>query len=74
MPQTDGSLLVLQSSGQKATVAGNDVDNITTSKVSAMPEGLLNTLTVDDIVNLFAYLNKPPDTAVTSRRAESGMQ
>src|SRR5262249_30716400 len=41
MPQPDGSLLVLQSSGQKATIAGNDVENIKTSKVSAMPEGLL---------------------------------
>ena len=32
--------------------------------------GLLNPLTLEDIANLFAYLNYPPGTSVTSRRAE----
>ena len=36
----------------------------------AMPEGLLNPLTLEDIANLFAYLSYPPGTSVTSRRAE----
>jgi putative heme-binding domain-containing protein len=70
-PQPDGSLVVLQSNTQKAIVASSDIDKIVTSKVSAMPEGLLNTLTLDEIVNLFAYLNKLPETSVTSRRADA---
>jgi putative heme-binding domain-containing protein len=69
-PQADGSLVVLQSSAEKVTIAGKDVDNIVTSKVSTMPEGLLNTLTLDEIVNLFAYLNQPPQTSMTSRRPD----
>jgi putative heme-binding domain-containing protein len=69
-PQADGSLVVLQSNTEKVTIAAADVETMVTSKVSAMPEGLLNPLTLEDIANLFAYLNYPPGTSVTSRRAE----
>jgi hypothetical protein len=46
------------------------VDQILPSKISAMPEGLLNTLTLEDIANLFAYLNQGPPTNVVSRPEE----
>ena len=69
-PQPDGSLVVLQSNTEKVTIAASDVETMVTSKVSAMPEGLLNPLTLEDIANLFAYLSYPPGTSVTSRRSD----
>ncbi len=44
--QADGSLIVLQSNGQKAPIQAADIEKIIPSKVSAMPEGLLNSLTL----------------------------
>jgi putative heme-binding domain-containing protein len=67
--QADGSLVVLQSNGQKATIAAGDIDQVLPCKISVMPEGLLNTLTLDDIANLFTYLNQPPGGNITSRPA-----
>jgi hypothetical protein len=34
-----------------------------------MPDGLLNTLTLEEIADLFAYLNEPQRSAITSRRS-----
>ena len=34
-----------------------------------MPEGLLNTLSLEDIADLFAYLNSPPRQDVVKRPA-----
>ena len=39
------------------------------NKVSAMPDGLLNALTLDEIADLFAYLAHPPRAEVTRRPA-----
>ena len=66
-PQPDGSMVVLQSNGQKATIAKSEVEQMLPSKISAMPEGLLNSLTVEEIADLFAYLNQPPGASLTSR-------
>ena len=38
----------------------NDIDEIRESPKSAMPEGLLNTLTLQEIANLFTYMEQPP--------------
>ena len=67
-PQADGSLIVLQSNGQKASIAGEDIDKTIPSKISAMPEGLLNTLTLEEIANLFAYSG--PTSRCQYRRAQ----
>jgi putative heme-binding domain-containing protein len=66
-PTGDGSLVVLQANGEKVTIAQEDVDESTPSRVSAMPEGLLNALTLEDIADLFAYLGNPPRPEVTRR-------
>lgn len=66
--QADGSLVVLMSNGQKATLQSDEVDEILPSKKSAMPDGLLNNLTLEEIAHLFAYLNQPPNAHLTSRR------
>lgn len=59
-PQPDGSVVVLQDSGEKATVPADAIDEIVPARKSAMPEGLLDDLTLEEIADLFAYLSQPP--------------
>ena len=54
--QPDGSYFVLQSDGTGVQVAANNVAEIKESPVSAMPQGLLDNLSVSEINNLIAYL------------------
>lgn len=69
-PQPDGSIIVLQSNGQKAAIAKSEIDQLLPSKISAMPEGLLNPLSLEEIADLFAYLNQSPGSSLTSRRPD----
>lgn len=55
----NGDLTILQSDGAKTPIRSGDVDEITPSKLSSMPEGLLDTLTQEEIVDLFAFLANP---------------
>ncbi len=66
-PQADGSLIVLQSNGQKASIQAADIEKIIPSKVSAMPEGLLNSLTLEEIADLFSYLNQSAEANVAGQ-------
>jgi putative heme-binding domain-containing protein len=70
-PQADGSLVVLQSNGQKATIAAADIDKTVPSKISAMPEGLLNTLNLEEIADLFTYLNQSPGDNIADRKSDA---
>ncbi len=65
--QADGSLIVLQSNGQKASIQAADIEKIIPSKVSAMPEGLLNSLTLEEIADLFSYLNQSAEANVAGQ-------
>ncbi len=67
-PQPDGSLTVLQSNAEKVTVTKNQIEEIRPLKKSAMPEGLMNTLTLEEIADLFSFLGQSPDAKITSRR------
>ncbi|HEX3725718.1 MAG TPA: HEAT repeat domain-containing protein [Pirellulales bacterium] len=58
-PTADG-VVVLQANTEKATIAKADIDTIVPSKKSAMPDGLFNTLSLEEIADLFAYLAQPP--------------
>jgi putative heme-binding domain-containing protein len=64
-PSGEDDVLILQSNGEKVTLANDDIAETAPSKVSAMPEGLLNSLTLQEIADLFAYLNKPTQSNVT---------
>jgi putative heme-binding domain-containing protein len=68
--QPDGSLVVLQSDATKITVRKEQIDEVRALKKSAMPEGLLNTLTLEEIADLFAYLGQSPDAKITNRRLQ----
>jgi putative heme-binding domain-containing protein len=58
-PTGDG-VVVLQANTEKVSVPKAEIDSIVPSKQSAMPDGLFNTLSLDEIADLFAYLSKPP--------------
>jgi len=51
-----GAIIVLQSNGEKITIPRNEIAQISPSPKSGMPEGLLNTLSLEEIADLFAYL------------------
>jgi putative heme-binding domain-containing protein len=55
-PGAAGETVILQASGEKITIATDDIEETVPSKLSAMPEGLINELTLEEISDLFAYL------------------
>jgi putative heme-binding domain-containing protein len=65
--QADGSIIVLQPDSQKVHLAADDIEDVSPSKVSAMPEGLLNRLSLEQVADLFAYLVNAPGPNVAAR-------
>jgi putative heme-binding domain-containing protein len=65
----DGGMTVLQTDGQKVELAAADIEDVQPSKVSAMPEGLVNRLSLEQIADLFAYLMNAPEPSVARRKA-----
>ncbi|MGD9721035.1 MAG: c-type cytochrome [Pirellulales bacterium] len=70
-PGADGSLTVLQASGEKVVLKQDDIEESARTKISAMPEGLVNTLTLEEIADLFAYLCAPPAQDITRRPSDT---
>ncbi len=66
-PTGEDSFTVLQVNGEKVVVAREDIEQTTRTKVSAMPEGLLNTLSLEDIADLFSYLTSAPSQNLAGR-------
>jgi putative heme-binding domain-containing protein len=66
-PQSDGSIIVLQSNSQKVPLTQAEIESTDPSKKSAMPEGLLNQLSLEEVAHLFAYLSQPPEANITQR-------
>ena len=62
----DGSLVVLNSDGEKVKLAANEIDDIRDHDQSSMPEGLLDSMTLKDVADLVAYLSKSPRDRVAS--------
>lgn len=58
-PQGD-LVTVLQNDGTKLTLRKSEIDQQVASLVSVMPEKLLDTLTKEEIADLFAFLEAPP--------------
>ncbi len=58
VPRGQEGITVLLSDGEKVELANTDVEEIKESNVSAMPQGLLNNLTLEQVGHLFAYLEK----------------
>lgn len=60
VPGPEGTVFVLQADGNKIEVDNNEIDEIAPSRASSMPEGLIDSLTLEQIVDLFAYLGTEP--------------
>jgi putative heme-binding domain-containing protein len=60
----DGGMIVLQSDGQQVRLAADDIEEVHPNKLSAMPEGLLNALTLEQVADLFAFLMNEPGSNI----------
>lgn len=66
-----GETVVLTSDGAKVTLQEDQIDQIVPSPNSAMPSGLLDGLTLEEISDLFAYLGLTPAAPVAKRAEET---
>ncbi|MHB9062548.1 MAG: HEAT repeat domain-containing protein [Pirellulaceae bacterium] len=66
-PGGEGEKVVLTSDGEKLPVAEQEIDEITPSKTSSMPDGLLKELTLEEIADLFAYVSVDPPQMVAQQ-------
>jgi putative heme-binding domain-containing protein len=72
VPGAAGEVTVMQPSGEKTTVSQSDIDVSRPSKLSAMPAGLLDTLTQEEVADLMAYLQRSSKSpTVLSRKPGS---
>ena len=65
-----GKIVGVAEDGNWTTVSETAVDETYTQRVSAMPNGLLDSLTLEEIADLFAYLTTTPDPRLANRPAE----
>ena len=62
-----GETVVLSQNGEKVSLTADEIEQTAPSEISAMPSGLLDKLTLDDIANLFELLHTKP-TAELSKK------
>jgi putative heme-binding domain-containing protein len=62
-----GEMIVLGLDGRMTIIAEDQIEETLPSKKSAMPDGLLNPLTLEEIADLFAYLGTSPRSSVSVR-------
>jgi putative membrane-bound dehydrogenase-like protein len=60
---------VLLSSGKQVELDQADIEAIEVSDTSAMPTGLLDRLSLQEVADLFAYLSQPGGTSVATKPA-----
>ena len=65
----NGTTTVLQSDARKVELKTSEIEEIKPSKISTMPEGLANRLSLEQIGDLFAYLMSAPEPNVAGRGA-----
>lgn len=63
----NGRVTVLQSNGKKVELQQDEIDEFQASNVSAMPSGLLNPLTLEQVADLFAYFNAAGSSDIAQR-------
>lgn len=64
-PSGTDAVIVLQANGEKIAIKNADIESTTPSKKSSMPDGLLDKLTLEEIADLFAFLNSGPKVEIT---------
>ena len=63
-PASNGQRVLLKDSGKKITLSVEDIEEILPSKKSSMPTGLLVTLTLREVTDLFAFLMNTRQSAI----------
>ncbi len=66
-PGAEGEKVVLTNEGEKLPIPEQDIDEITPSKTSSMPDSLLKELTHQEIADLFAYVSMDPPQTVAQQ-------
>jgi putative heme-binding domain-containing protein len=72
LPGGLGETIVVQQNGERVTLAAGEIEETKPSKVSSMPAGLLEPLTLEEIADLFAFLQGTKAAALTRLPGESG--
>ena len=67
VPGAGGETIVVQANGEKVTLTAGQIDLIKLSKLSAMPDGLLDPLTIEEVADLMAYLQGATAGSLTRR-------
>lgn len=57
-PAGDGAIVVLQANAEKVLIPKDEIAEVVRSKKSAMPDELLNKLTIEEVADLFAFLQR----------------
>jgi putative heme-binding domain-containing protein len=73
-PGPSGEKLVLTSEGEKISIPEQDIDEISPSRISGMPEGLFKELTQEDIADLFSYLSGESVVGLAERPSDASEQ
>jgi putative heme-binding domain-containing protein len=63
-----GETIVLQPNGEQVALTARQIESAKPSKLSAMPDGLLDTLTLEEVADLFAYLQRSSKAPQVTRR------
>lgn len=71
MPQKNGDVAIMSRDGRITTVAESDIESFGESPTSAMPKGLLNSMSLEDVADLFAFLMNAPEPSVARRRSST---
>jgi putative heme-binding domain-containing protein len=57
-----GEVVILQSDGKQVTLKESEIETTRPSKTSAMPAGLLDPLTLEEVADLMAFLEGTSET------------
>lgn len=70
-PGGSGEMVLIQSTGERMTIKQESIEEIQPNKSSMMPENLLDVLTQEEVVDLFAYIMNPQAPAVSAKPVET---
>jgi putative heme-binding domain-containing protein len=68
VPGAAGETVIMQATGEKVTLTESEIDETRPSNVSAMPSGLLDPLTQEEIADLVAYLQRITASSSIARK------
>jgi putative heme-binding domain-containing protein len=68
VPGASGETIVILPTAERLTLAPRQIEATQPSKLSAMPDGLLDPLSLEEVADLFAYLQRSTKAPSLSRR------